>query len=491
MSALTVAAVRKLAPQARRREVRDSLAPGLHLVIQPKPSGAKSWAMRFRRPDGRPAKLTLGPVDLSDGETADEPTLGGALTLRQARQLANEIDRKRARGVDVIEEHKASKRRKRAAAEARNASSFRAAMREFFADHKTKHHARPRHWREDGRLLGLLWPPDCDPAKTEPEVMPGSLAERWAERDVREIDGHDVHTVVDEARRHGVPGLPRRNDGTSESRGRKVHAALSSLFAWALRQRRIATNPCVGVWRPSAPPARDRVLSDSEIALLWRATHDSKMKGARCDEKPKLALQFGAAAKLLLLTGARLNEVCGMRRDELGEDGATWTIPAERAKNHRKHVVHLSPLARDVIAAVPRVESAAGYLFTSNGKTPISGWSKAKAQLDAAMLQVAGEEAAAAGRDPAKVALAPFRLHDLRRTCASGMQRLGVRLEIIELCLNHTSGSFGGIVAVYQRAELLDERRTAFERWSEHVRGLASGEAAKVVPLPERKKRSN
>jgi integrase len=477
MPALTAAAVRKLAPQARRREIRDSMAPGLYLVIQPRPSGARSWALRFRR-NGKPAKLTLGDVDLGDSETADEPTLGGALTLRQARQLANEIDRKRARGIDVIEEHKASKRRKRAAAEARAANSFGAALREFFADHKTKHHARPRHWREDARLLGLLWSPDCDPAKTEPEVMPRSLAERWAERDVREIDGHDVHTVVDEARRHGVPGLPRRNYGTSESRGRKMHAALSSLFAWALRQRRVATNPCAGVWRPSAPPARDRALSDAEIALLWRASD-------------RLAPQFGAAVKLLLLTGARLSEVCGMRRDELGEDGATWIIPAERAKNHRKHLVHLTPLAREVITAVPRVESAPGYVFTGNGKTPISGWSKAKGQLDAAMLQVAHEEAAAAGREPAKVALAPFRLHDLRRTCASGMQRLGVRLEIIELCLNHTSGSFGGIVAVYQRAELLDERRTASERWSEHVRGLASGEAAKVVTMPERKKRSN
>jgi integrase len=474
MPALTAAAVAKYAADpSRRLEIPDSKAPCLYLVIQPKPSGSKSWALRFRR-NGKSAKLTLGRVDLSDGEPSDEPALGGALTLRQARQLANEIDRKRARGVDVVEERKAGKRRRRAAAEERDASSFRAALRGFFADHKTKHHARPRHWREDARLLGLLWPPDCDPAKTEPEVMPGSLAERWAERDVREIDGHDVHTVVDEARRHGVPGLPRRNDGTSESRGRKVHTALSSLFAWALRQRRIAANPCVGVWRPPAPPARDRVLDDREIALLWRAGE-------------RLAPQFAAAARLLLLTGCRLSEVCGMRAAELSEDGANWTIPAERAKNHRRHVVQLSPLAREVIADVPRVEGGAGHVLTTNGKTPISGWSKAKAQLDAAMLQVAREQAAAAGRDPGKVAIAAWRLHDLRRTCASGMQRLGVPLEVIELCLNHVSGAFAGVTGTYQRAELLDERREALERWSAHVAGL--GKPANVVALKKKKKK--
>src|SRR5262245_66182834 len=109
MPVLTTAAVSKYAAQPKRREVHDSKAPCLYLVIQPKPSGARSWAMRFRRPDGRPCKLTLGRVDFSDAETADEPVLGGALSLRQARQLANEIDRKRARGVDVVEEHKASK----------------------------------------------------------------------------------------------------------------------------------------------------------------------------------------------------------------------------------------------------------------------------------------------------------------------------------------------------------------------------------------------
>jgi integrase len=464
MPVLTTAAVAKYAAQTTRREIPDSRAPGLYLVIQPKPSGTKSWAVRFRRPDGRPAKLTLGR-EAADAETADEPVLGGALTLRQARELANQIDRKRARGIDVIEEHKASKRRQRVAAEERNASGFAAALREFFADHKTKWHTRPRRWRGDARLLGLAYPLGCDPAQTEPEVIAGSLAATWAERDVREIDGHDIHTVVDAARRHGIPGLPRRNGGTSESRGRKMHAALSGLFRWLLQGRKVTSNPCVGVWRPSAPPARERTLSDFETRLFWRA----------CEQ---LAPPFGAALRLLLFTGCRLNEVAGMRSGELGEDGAVWTVPGERTKNHRTHLVPLAPLAREIIAAVPRVEGT--HVFSTNGRSPISGWSKTKAQLDKLMLEIARAEAA---RDPAEVVIPRWTIHDLRRSAASGMQRLGVRVEVIERVLNHISGSFSGVTGIYQRDPMLDERREALQRWADHVASLVSDSPSNVVTL--------
>jgi integrase len=475
MPVLTAAAVRKYAAHpSRRREIPDSKAPALYLVIQPNPSGAKSWALRFRRADGRPCKLTLGRVDLSDTETADEPTIGGALTLRQARELANQIDRQRARGVDVVEEQKARKRRRRAAAEERGANGFAAALREFFRDHKTSRwHERPRHWRDDARLLGLDYPAGCDPATTEPEVIRGSLTESWASRDVREIDSHDIHVAVDQARRFGIPGLPRRNGGVSESRGRKAHAALSGLFGWLLRQRKITMNPCVGVWRPSAPPARERVLSDREVVWLWRASD-------------RLAPQFGAAVKLLLLSGARLNEIAGLQWGELSEDRSELRLPGERVKNHRPHTIVLSPLMREIVASVPRIDGCP-FMLSTNGRSPISGWSKAKAALGAAMLQVAREEAAAAGRDPSKIIIPTFRLHDLRRSTASGLQRLGVRVEVIERCLNHLSGSFSGVTGIYQRDMLADEQAAAWARWSEHVAGLVSGEAAKVVPMRGKK----
>ena len=155
---LSPAAIARLKPTAVRREIRD-IARGLYLVIQPKPSGAKSWALRFRRPDGKPAKLTLGSVDTSKRETTDAPVLGGALTVGQARELAARIDRERARGLDVIEEHKAERARKRTAAAEWAANTFGACAREFVINHKTKHGQRPRRWREDAALLGLQYAP--------------------------------------------------------------------------------------------------------------------------------------------------------------------------------------------------------------------------------------------------------------------------------------------------------------------------------------------
>ena len=264
MPKLTTVAVANYTAKTSRREIPDS-GTNLYLVIQPKPRGTKSWAMRFRRPDGKPAKLTLGRVDFSEREPKDEPELGGALTLLQARALASRIDRERARGVDVVEYYMARRARAAAAAETRAANTFGAVAREFFIDHKTRHGTRPRRWRGDARLLGLRWPREGDPAQVEPEVVRGSLADTWADRAITEIDSHDVHTVVDDARRNGIPGLPRHNKGVSAARGRKMHAALSVLFRWALQQRRVTTNPTINVWHPGAPPARERVLSTAEV----------------------------------------------------------------------------------------------------------------------------------------------------------------------------------------------------------------------------------
>src|SRR5262249_34666597 len=201
MPVLTVAALRKYVANSTRQEIRDTLAPSLYLIIQPKPKGTRSWAMRFRRPDGRPAKLTLGRVDLSDTETADEPTLGGALTLRQARELANQIDRKRARGHDVVADYSAHKHHSATAAAQRAANSFGTGVREFSIDHKVKRWGtRPRRWHGEARMLGLGWPRGCDPAATDPTERKGGLAQRWAAKPVSEITDDDIFAAVDEAR---------------------------------------------------------------------------------------------------------------------------------------------------------------------------------------------------------------------------------------------------------------------------------------------------
>jgi integrase len=451
---LTAAAVQKYAAQTKRREIPDAKATGLYLIIQPKPKGSKSWALRFRRPDGRPAKLRLGSCDLSGVEPADEPVLGGALTLGQARQLAAKVNRDRARGIDVVEAHKAKRSRDHAAAAAAAANSFGAVAHAFFINHKTnKWQARPRRWRGDARLLGLAWSRDCDPAHTAPDVIPGSLAAIWAAKPIAAIDAHDVYTVIDEARRLGIPGLLRRNGAVSDARGRKMHAALSGVFRWAMQHRKVVNNPTVGVWHPDAPPARERVLTDDELRALWRA----------CDA---VGAPYGPLLKVLLLTGCRLNEVAGMQHSELAD--GVWTVPAARTKNHRPHALALPPLVLAIIAAQPRFEGSP-YVW---GNRPPSGWSRAKAQVDELM----------GGAVP------PWRIHDLRRTCASGMQKLGVRPEVVERCLNHVSGVYRGVAGIYQLDPMLAETRAALARWAAHVQGLVTGKPANVVPLPRKRK---
>jgi integrase len=138
--------------------------------------------------------------------------------------------------------------------------------------------------------------------------------------------------------------------------------------------------------------------------------------------------------------------------------------PARRANQKQESACGPIAAARDLIASVHRV-AGAGYVFTTNGKTPVSGWSKTKKRLDVKMLEVARAE-------DAKAIIPPWTVHDLRRTAAAGLQRLGVPLPVTERILNHVSGSFGGIVGVYQRHEYAEERRDALEKWAQYVEGI-------------------
>jgi integrase len=442
--ALTAAACIKYRKGSKRRRIRDGGIRSLFLVIEP--SGHKSWQMRFRTPTGRIGKMTLGPF-YSGKETEGPPVIGMPLTLAAARQLATEVHRQRALGGDPIAQHAARKHRQRTELEQRSATSFGTCARDFIAEY-----AKPntRRWFETARLLGLQ--PD-----ERLEAIPGGLAQRWADRPVHNIDGHDIWSVTDEARRVGVPGISPRSPGKSEVRPRALFAALSALFGWLQRHRKIQQNPCAGLHRPPAPRARERVLSADEIQWFWRACHE-------------LGEPFSSIFRLLLLTGQRLNEVAGMRRDELHEDG-TWHLPGSRTKNGRAHVVPLPPLARELIASV---QGKSGLLFSTTGTSPPSGWSRAKRRLDAIM---------AHQRRTAKATIPPWRLHDLRRTAVTGMAELSIRSDVIELVVNHVSGHRTGVAGTYNRSELLDERRQALERWSAHIGGLVTGRPTTILPL--------
>lgn len=440
---LTAASVKKLSPGVKRREVPDggSGGSGLRLVIQI--SGHKSWAMRFRRPDGRSANLTLGPVDLTGAEMEVEPIIGAPLTLAAARKLAASIARERALGRDPITDHNTAKRRRKVEREERTANAFAPLARAFI-----EQHAKPktRTWALSARLLGLR--PDTL------ESIPKGLADRWRVRPVTEITPDDIHDLVDEIRRRGVPGWARRNGGDSVAW--VAHARIAKFFSWLTQRRVITANPCSAVRRPDASTPRDRVLSDAEIKWLWRAAGD-------------LGEPFGPLLKLLLLTGQRRSEVAEMTWDELSED--TWNLPASRAKNGRPHTIPLSRLALEQIHGLHPMGTT--YVFSTTGDVPVSGWSKVKQRLDARMGELARAE-------DAKAVIAPWVTHDLRRTAAAGFQRLGVPLPVTERILNHVSGSFGGIVGIYQRFDYSSERRAALQQWADTVDGIVSGQAADV-----------
>ena len=215
---LTAVSVQAYRPKAKRREIPDS-TPGLFLIVQP--SGRKSWALRFRR-NGKPVKMTLGRFDDAAAEPSDESTQGAPLTLAMARELATKIARERARGVDVILERKTAALRQRTAATDRAANVFGKVAHEFFVNYRTrKWQTRPRRWRDDAATLGLRYPPGCDPATVEPEVIKGGLAETWADKPVADINKFDVEAVVSEARKHGSDGrhvLERGGDQLADER---------------------------------------------------------------------------------------------------------------------------------------------------------------------------------------------------------------------------------------------------------------------------------
>ena len=211
---------------------------------------------------------------------------------------------------------------------------------------------------------------------------------------------------------------------------------------------------------PSGLPCATEFLKPEELRWFWAATE-------------QIGEPFGALLKLLLLTGCRREEVAGLRWSELSEDGMTWNIPSMRTKNWREHIVPFPPIARDLIGSVKRVGNK--FVFTTNGKVPVSSFSRIKERLDGLMLKAAQEQARATGGDPDAVHIPRWRLHDLRRTCATGMAGIGIQPHVVEAVLNHVSGAKAGVAGVYNVHSYSAEKTAALERWTAHVEALVTG----------------
>jgi integrase len=222
-------------------------------------------------------------------------------------------------------------------------------------------------------------------------------------------------------------------------------------YAWAVKRGMVPANPFADLPVAKSVAKRERVLSDAEIGEIWRAADEA-------------AAPYGTIIRLLTLTGQRRGEVAGITWDEISEDIATWTLPGERTKNGAAHTVPLTAAVRDLLRlelsedANERLPNG-GLVLPGAAGSPFAGWSKAKRALDRAIMDARVKAAAEAGT--VATPLVPWSIHDLRRTVATGLQRLGVRLEVTEALLNHISGSRAGIAGVYQRHDWAAEKRAA------------------------------
>jgi integrase len=261
--------------------------------------------------------------------------------------------------------------------------------------------------------------------------------------------------TIDSIRRRDVIDLVERIAASGRGyRANRTCAALSKFFAWLVGRDALALSPATGVERPHKEEARTRVLGDDELRRLWLACEP---EGAS-----------GQAIRLLVLTGARRGEVSHLcRQSEIDETRRLWTLPAARAKNAREHVIPLSSQAWALIDARPRFANC-DFVFTNDGRRAINNWDEVKLRISAR----------------AGIAADTWRLHDLRRTVASGMQKLGISVPIIEKALNHQGGVFRGIVGVYQQHDYADEIYVALQKWADYlVEYLVGGRPAKVFPL--------
>ncbi|WP_137390945.1 tyrosine-type recombinase/integrase [Rhodoligotrophos defluvii] len=254
-------------------------------------------------------------------------------------------------------------------------------------------------------------------------------------RPIDQIKRAEVVRVIDTILANGTP-----------YRANRALAAIKKLFAWCLDRGTIEVNPTAALKLPTKEVARDRVLNDRELVVCWKA--------AEAEGFP-----FDKFTHMLILTGQRRGEVAGMRWSEIDFERAMWTIPAQRTKNGTQHTVPLAPHAVQILQAVPRFLNS-DLVFTTSGKTPISGFGRHKARLDA------------------EVGASDWRFHDIRRTVATNMAMMRVPPHVIEAILNHKTGIVSGVAAVYNRHAYLEEKREALEQWAGRIAELISKEAS-------------
>ena len=387
--------------QKLSKSVVDALAPGerdtIHwdrdlkgFGVKVTPAGRKVFIVQHRPKghDGSARKYTIGAF--------------GKVTVQQARERAQAVLLESARGVDIGAKER-EKRKKRASEK----------LADLVGEFIDKHVSQFRSAKETMRIF---------------------------ERDILPAIGH--HSIHDIRRKHVIELVEGVAERGSPIMANRVLAALRKFLNWCVGRGILESSPANGFTAPARERSRERVLSESEIAAVLLA--------ARATPFP-----FGPIVQLLFLTAQRRDEVGGMRWSEIDVETRIWTIPPERIKNAKGHDVHLSDAAIAILHALPRLTGPDGepsdLVFTTNGRTPFSGYSKAKRLLDE------------------KSGTTDWRLHDIRRTVTTNLAAMGVPIHVADAILNHKSGVISGVAAVYQRHSFMAEREKALRDWGDWV----------------------
>jgi integrase len=259
----------------------------------------------------------------------------------------------------------------------------------------------------------------------------------WGSRSIHEITKRDIIDVISAIEQRGAPIAAN-----------KVLKAIKTFFRWCAGRALLAQSPADGIPLPAKEIARDRVLSDDELTSVIKAAR--KIGGA-----------YGRIVEFLALTGQRREEVAQATWDEFDLAQRLWSIPNRRTKNGKAHIVHLSDEALVLLQRAARIGQ---FPFSESRDKPFNAFSRTKRVLD----KLSGVK--------------DWRIHDLRRTCVSGMARLGVAPHVADKILNHRSGTISGVAAVYQRHDFMAERKEALERWGMHVHSELQG-PARVVQM--------
>jgi integrase len=269
----------------------------------------------------------------------------------------------------------------------------------------------------------------------------------WDMKPITEIGRKDVIRVVYELHDSGKPIAANR-----------LLSYVKKFFSFALQRGLIEASPAALVKKPGEERTRDRVLNDQELCAIWRA----------CDQVGA----FGRAFKFMLTTAQRRSEVGSLCWREIDWNARQWLLPASRTKAMREHLLPLSDLALQILDTAPR---QGDFVFSTRGARPLSGWGKAKAKLDALAAAELRNIVAEDGEDNTSVTFPEWNLHDLRRSAATNMGKLGVDRFIVARILNHADSE---VTAIYDRHRYDREKRDAMDRWAARLLSIIGSGAA-------------